>query len=228
MKKYTAIIIALLTASFILSCSKNEQSVPDKKDTAQKVVKTTPDSTSSQKIGIKLDYKMSGILFDFNSKPVTVGGITYTPASQWVNLEKTKDRFAGYTFGPLEGDSDSATMYVYYYGEKQKSNLDNMLESWITSMTIPDGRDPHNAKIQYIKTVADMNVHILSMQAIYNVPAEESKTGQPIPKENYRLIGVVVEAPEGNIFFKLTGPEYTARIMCEAYITMIDKIKKTE
>ena len=31
--------------------------------------------------------------------------------------------------------------------------------------------------------------------------------GPSSPKEDYRLVGVVVEAPGGNVFFKLTGPE---------------------
>ena len=35
--------------------------------------------------------------------------------------------------------------------------------------------------------------------------------------------GAIVEAPGGNVFFKLTGPDKTAKIMIEAFIAMINQ-----
>jgi hypothetical protein len=34
-------------------------------------------------------------------------------------------------------------------------------------------------------------------------------TGSPSKKENYRLLGAIVEGPEGMVFFKMTGSQKT-------------------
>jgi len=49
--------------------------------------------------------------------------------------------------------------------------------------------------------------------------------GESIIKENYRMVGVVLEAPEGNIFFKLTGPVTTAEKMETTLFTMVNGVK---
>ena len=37
----------------------------------------------------------------------------------------------------------------------------------------------------------------------------------------YRLVGVVLEGPEGSIFFKLTGPQATVEAMESELLTMV-------
>ena len=44
--------------------------------------------------------------------------------------------------------------------------------------------------------------------------------------EGYRLVGVVVEGTEGSVFFKLTGPEATARAIEGELLTMVKAAQK--
>lgn len=199
----------------------------NKNDSSQ----STPDTPSVKQAENGSDestyqYQMSGIPFDLNGKPVTLAGITFTPATQWKDLGSSGMRKASYTYGPLENDTDSATVNVFYFGKTEGGSIEANIERWILQMKMPDGRDPHNAKIQYTKQFGGMKVHILTLMGIYMSSVGGPMSGKTVPKENYRLIGAVIEAPEGNVFLKLTGPEYTARIMTEAFMTMIKQIKK--
>jgi hypothetical protein len=46
------------------------------------------------------------------------------------------------------------------------------------------------------------------------------------PKPGYRLIGAIVEAPEGMVFFKLTGPAKTVQAAKPAFDKMLQSISK--
>jgi len=219
MYRLTAILFTLLMLFVACSGEKAEQKSADDQ-TSQATAADEPEADE----GIKIEYHMSGIPFDLNGKPVELAGIRYVPASQWTDLGPSGMRKASYYYGPLENDKDSATMTVFYFGKDMGGSIDANLDRWIGQMTLPDGRDPHTAVIRNLHHPDGMNAHIISLQGTYN--AGSMMGGATTPKENYRLIGVVVEAPEGNGFFKLTGPEDTARIMTEAFITGIDEIKK--
>ena len=177
---------------------------------------------SITEVETKFEYKMSGIPFDLNGTPVAVAGMTFTPATQWTDVGASGPRVASYYYGPLEDDTDSATVTVYYFGKSGGGTVADTQERWISQFSMPDGRDPHTATIQYTKIIDSLNVHVLNLMGNYHLPPDGTTV-----KEMYRLIGVVVKAPEGNVFLKLTGPEYTARIMIEAFITMVFQIQRT-
>ena len=51
--------------------------------------------------------------------------------------------------------------------------------------------------------------------------------GQPSgPKAGYRLLGAVVETPEGEVFFKLTGPVKTLAAAQSDFQSMLKSLKK--
>ena len=64
------------------------------------------------------------------------------------------------------------------------------------------------------------------------VPLLPIFTAPANPKPGYRLLGAIVEGPEGAVFFKLTGPEKsvtaaekTFRKMLEGYPAAADKLR---
>jgi len=46
------------------------------------------------------------------------------------------------------------------------------------------------------------------------------------PKSGYRLLGAIVEGPEGNVFFKLTGPAKTVAAAQDEFQAMLKSLKK--
>lgn len=154
---------------------------------------------------------------------VTIAGVTFTPPANWVDLGPSGMRKASYYLNPVADEADSATMTVFYFGPTSGGTIEDNLERWINQMSQPDGGDPHEFSQMNELTVEDMTAHLLEVPGTY---ASGSMMGNPVSKENYLMVGVVLEAPEGNLFFKLTGPENTAKKMADELVEMVKKIKK--
>jgi len=172
------------------------------------------------------EYEMSGVKQELSDVPVEVAGIAFTPAIKWKDMGASGMRAASYAFGPLDEDKDSATVTVFYFGKDKGGNIEDNIERWINQCALPDGRDAHTGNIQYTLEVDGMKVHMLTVYGFYEFSVSP-RSNEKITKENYRFVGSIVEAPEGNVFFKLTGPDFTARIMIEAYMAMIKSMTKT-
>ena len=209
----------------------SDQNATDKTTTANS---TNSQSSTNQPPGVQkvdtvkqtIQYEMSGIPFDLSGKPVTIAGITFTPAIQWQDLGAKDMRKASYSYGPLESDKEPANLNVYYFGEGQGGSIEANFDRWIKQMSMPDGSDVSKAAIRYSKDVNGLTAHVLTLYGTFNEPVGGPMSQVTTPRENYRLIGVIVEAPQGNVFFKLTGPDYTSKIMVEAFISMINQIQK--
>ena len=65
--------------------------------------------------------------------------------------------------------------------------------------------------------------HVVEVDGIY----QRSMGGGPITGgrtkayPGWRMVGAIIEAPEGNVFFKLVGPAATARTMEASYRAML-------
>ncbi len=191
---------------------------------------STPQTANSQnqaKEDSSIQYQMSGIPFELSGKPVTIAGITFTPAIQWQDLGASDMRAASYKYGPLESDKEPANLSVFFFGPGQGGTIEANVDRWMKQMTMPDGGDPAKAAIRYTMDVNGMPTHVVTLFGTFNESMGGPMSGKTTPRENYRLIGVIVEAPKGNVFFKLTGPDYSAKIMVEAFMTMVKQIQKT-
>ena len=47
-----------------------------------------------------------------------------------------------------------------------------------------------------------------------------------VKKPNYKMLGAIVEAPEGNVFFKLTGPEKTVMGTEDEFQKLLNSLRK--
>jgi len=220
--------VAIIGLLYMAGCSgDNKAGQSGQKQATPSAGQTEAANPNVQKVEItEADYEMSNIPFDLNGKPVEIAGIRFTPASQWTDFGPSGMRQASYAYGPLEGDKDSATVAVFYFGKDQGGTIEANLERWIKQFTLPGGGDPHTATIQHTLTVDEMNVHVLTLMGTYHASMGGPMSGNQEAKDNYRMAAMVVEAPGGNVFFKLTGPDYTAKIMIEAYVSMIRAIKR--
>ncbi len=224
------IVTAVLTALVLPACSSDKEKagagkIAPKNDAS--VTLSNDATVSGDTIYKEIKYQMSDIPFDLNGAPVKVAGVTFTPASQWKDLGGEGSNVAHYLYGPLESDTDSAVVKVFYFGKDAGGTWEENFERWINQIELSGGRDPHQAALTHDRIVDGMTAHVLSMYGTYLASSGGPMSGKTIPKDNYRMVGIVLEAPEGNVFFKLTGPDYTARIMIEAFMNMIYVVKKT-
>jgi hypothetical protein len=152
---------------------------------------------------------------------VIVAGITFTPPAQWKNLGASGMRQAQFSMPAVAGDTDEGTMNVFYFGPASGGGTEANLQRWIGQITQPDNSDSA-AVAEHGTFVADgMAGHMVSLNGTYKKGSGRPMGGDATFIPGYRLVGMVLEGPEGSLFFKLTGPEATARAMEEDFLKMV-------
>jgi hypothetical protein len=115
-------------------------------------------------------------------------------------------RAATYSIPSAPGDTAGAECAVYFFGTGQGGSVEANIQRWKGQVSGPDGK-PANAK------VAKRTIHGLPVTTI-DSSGEYAGMGGPMAgsqsvEKNYRLLGAVIEGPQGNVFVKLTGPAKT-------------------
>ena len=95
-------------------------------------------------------------------------------------------------------------------------------------LCLPGGGDVSEAAARDQFTADGMPVHVIAVDGTYQAGSMRPMGGdKAAPEPGYRLVGVVVEGPQGSLFFKLTGPEATARAMEGDLLAMVRGAKKS-
>jgi hypothetical protein len=156
---------------------------------------------------------------------VTLAGITFTPPANWRSLGASGMRKAQYTLQPVGGDAAAAEVNAYYFGPSAGGSVDANLERWIGQMKTPEGSATDTDVERRDFEVAGLKTHLVAVNGSYDPGMGRPMGGGGEVHDGYRLVGVVVEAPEGNVFFKLTGPRATAEAMEHDLVRMIEGIQ---
>ncbi|MFO0693493.1 MAG: hypothetical protein U0230_08055 [Polyangiales bacterium] len=141
----------------------------------------------------------------------SVAGITFAvpPPFSFRRPEQTM-RLAEYVVPERAGET-AATMTVHHFpgmGGSIESNVDR----WVNQFTQPDGRPSRQAARVTNRTVNGVEITVVDVTGTFGAAA--GMPGQPFePLANQRLLGAIVNAPEGPVFFKLTGD---ARVVARA------------
>lgn len=174
---------------------------------------------------VDIQYTPPNVPYDLNGTPVEIAGARFVPATQWEDLGSSGEMVAHYRYGPLEKDTNQAEVTVFFFGN-QTGDFEKIMDRWIGQISLTGGRDSRLSARRHDRQVGGMTAHVLSMDGIYTPPADGfDREDRPV-REYYRLVGVVIEAPGGNIYFKLTGPDYTARVMIDHFMNMIYRVIK--
>ena len=130
-------------------------------------------------------------------------GIKWTVPSNWKAEAQRPMRLATYTIPAAAGDADPGECGVYYFGQGQGGSVQANMDRWIGQFQSKEA--PKRGE----RTVHGMKVTTLDVTGAYSgMGGPMAKSGAP-PKSNYRLLGAIVEGPQGSVFFKFTGPAKT-------------------
>ena len=99
-------------------------------------------------------------------------------------------------------DAEAGEVAVFFFGPGQGGSVDANVERWSRQFEGP----PKPERSQ--KRVNDLAITIVRLAGTYLAPGGPMMQSQG-KRPDYRLTGVIVEAPEGLVFFKLTGPAAT-------------------
>ncbi len=168
-----------------------------------------------------------------DGKPLALAGVTFVPPGIWKDTGAGGMRTASYAFGPVQGDADSATVVVFYFGQGGGGGVAANIERWLGQMSRPDGGDPAAAAARGDDLVDGMALHRVEAAGTYmgasmggGMMGGGMMGGDGAGRPDYFMSAAVLEAPQGNLFFKLTGPEKTARQMNSQFLAALAAVKK--
>jgi len=98
--------------------------------------------------------------------------------------------------------------------------VDANMDRWIGQFLQADGKPSKSAAKVDKKTIHGLKVTTVEVSGSYTgMTGPQGPQGSPKP--GYRLLGAIVEGPQGSIFFKFTGPVKTVAQNQTAFETMI-------
>jgi hypothetical protein len=146
------------------------------------------------------------------------GGVRWTAPAGWKAEAARPMRLA--TYSPPGGGECG----VYYFGQGQGGSVEANLNRWIGQFTGPDGKPARAAaKIKH-RTVNGLNVTTVDVAGQYTGMGGPSIQSSA-PVNGYRLLGAIVEGPQGAVFFKFTGPAKAVAANERAFEEMIQSLR---
>jgi hypothetical protein len=154
----------------------------------------------------------------FAVQGVSSAGIQWTVPAGWTEQPARAMRVATYVV-PGKG-TDAGECGVFYFGKGQGGTAQENIARWGSQF---EGSPSPKTTVE---TVAGMKVHRVETSGTYLAPGGPAMQSQG-KKPGYRLIGAIVEAPEGLVFFKCTGPAATIAANEKAFDGLVKSIRKS-
>jgi hypothetical protein len=153
------------------------------------------------------------------------GGVGWTAPASWEVQSDRPMRVATYHIPPARGDTEHAELAVFYFGAGQGGAVETNLKRWVAQFHKPDGSPIPEAEARpRQETLAGLPVTTLDVRGTYI--GGGPMMGPSSPKPGSRLLGAIVEGPEGPLFFKLTGPERTVTGAEKGFRKLLQSVKK--
>jgi hypothetical protein len=136
----------------------------------------------------------------------SAAGLHWTAPAGWKTQGAQPMRAATYTVAPAIGDRAGGECAVYFFGAGQGGSVEANVERWKGQFRGPGGKPA-------VAQVVTRKIRGLTITTI-DTSGEYSGMGGPLGGSEqavpgYRLLGAIIEGPEGNIFVKFTGPAKT-------------------
>lgn len=149
----------------------------------------------------------------------SAGGVHWVVPAGWTAQPPRQMRVATYSV-PGKAGAEAAECGIFYFGERQGGSAAENIERWGTQF---EGAPP---PVTSIETVDGMRVHRVQTSGTYLSPGGPMMQSQG-KKPGYRLMGAIVESPEGLVFFKCTGPAPAISGGQPAFESLVRSLRKS-
>ena len=112
---------------------------------------------------------------------------------------------------------------MYYFGPGQGGSVEANVDRWIGQFLQTDGKPSKEAAKVEKRTVHGLKVTTVDVSGAYTGMGGPRAPQGP-PKHGYRLLGAVVEGPQGSVFIKFTGPAKTVAQNHSAFEKMLSTL----
>ena len=149
----------------------------------------------------------------------TAAGVKWTVPATWAEQAARPMRVVTYTIPPAKG-SEPGECGVFYVGKGQGGSPEENAARWASQFE--GGGSPKTT----VETVNGFKVHRIHTAGTYLAPGGPMMKSQG-KKPGWQLSGAIVEAPEGNVFFKCVGPEKAIAAAEADLDALLKSLKKT-
>lgn len=149
-------------------------------------------------------------------------GLAWTAPASWISVPPSSSmRRAQYRVPGPAGDAECA---VFYFGPGEGGEPLANAERWAGQFAQPGGKPPLAVMKTRSFDVGGSKVLIVETSGTY---LAGSMTGGAVQElAGYALLGAIVEGPDANWFFKLTGPAATVQAQRDAFEAMLKSLKR--
>ena len=139
----------------------------------------------------------------------------------WVEEERTSSmRVAQYRLPKAEGDTEDASLVLYYFGQGQGGTTAANMERWVGQMKQEDGSASKDKAKEENFEANGLKVATVDISGTY-VAETAPGSGTLLNKPGYRLRAAVVETPKGSYYVKLVGPVKTVTHWNDSFISYL-------
>jgi len=149
----------------------------------------------------------------------TAGGVVWSYPSKWTKAGPRAMRVVTYTIAPAQGDAEGGECAVSFFPSGAGGDIESNIQRWSGQF------ENAPAPMKKEEEVNGLKVAKVVISGNYLAPAGPMMESQG-KKENFRLFGAIVEAPEGKVFFKFTGPAKTVEGAGAEFDALIGSIAK--
>lgn len=153
-----------------------------------------------------------------------VAGLEFTMPPKWLAVPAENGSRAGQwkILPPHGSTSEAGEVVALFFGPGKGGNAKPSIAAWTGMMSDAEGH-PASAETKVHQASGD-KISQVEVFGIYSQPVAFAGM-PPVMKSNYGLIGTVVENPQGNIYWKFTGPEPLIAANLPLFNQMIDSMK---
>jgi len=149
----------------------------------------------------------------------SVAGITWGVPGGWTVQPAKQMRIATYAIPGGDDSTDAGECAIFYFGKREGGDVESNIGRWAGQFEL-SGEPVRSSKV-----VNGLKVSLVDISGTYRGMA-----GPMMPsgdgKKGYRLLGAIVEAPEGLVFFKFTGPAGTVFSAQEDFDNLIESVEE--
>jgi len=145
-------------------------------------------------------------------------GIAWDMPKSWKDRGASSMRLATYEAPAAGGDPGECA--VFYFGPSQGGDVESNIDRWIGQF------ESHGKVARATRTYGGLPVKLVEVDGDYLAPSGPmmQSTGT---KKGWMLKGAIVEGPNGNVFFKFTGPKKVLEGAAKDFEGMLASLRKS-
>ena len=153
--------------------------------------------------------------------PSSGAGLAWETPKGWEAAPAASSmRLATYRLPLAPGDSDAPELGVFYFGPGQGGSVESNVARWMAQVAPEKGSKPRDPRRETVHGIVVTRVEAAGTYAS-GMPG-----GPTTPKSGWILLGAIAEGPQGDVFFKLTGPRKSVERSRAGFDALVASLRK--